>query len=279
MPSEDSSEPSRRTRPRIFSKFMPKKPAPVQPTQSPVPTSTIAVNLKRLGETRVADIAIPKADIIAVPVDVDIDSFFAVLRENGYSRVPVYTDSLDATLGLVHVKDIFMNYGDGIDRESFSLEPFLRPIIYAPPSMRLLTLLQRMQSEHIHMALIIDEYGGVDGLVTIEDILEQIVGDITDEHDDPNELLWSQERPGTYIVSARANLQEFSEAVDIDLSIPEDEEIDTIGGLIMALEARVPLKGEIVRSDSGVEYHIIDADPRRIKRVRIVTGNSGQGKI
>lgn len=227
-------------------------------------------NISALKRVKVSDISIPKADIVALPIDADIEDFLNALREHSFSRLPVFRETLDDPLGLVHVKDVFMSYGLELKKQKFSLEPFIRPLIYVPPSMPLLTLLQRMQAEHVHMALVIDEYGGVDGLVTIEDILEEIVGDITDEHDDKEEDLWRLEKPGVYVVDARAEISEFESDTHITLPHPEDgEDVDTIGGLIMTYTGRVPVKDEVIRTDDGFEFVIMDADPRRIKRVRV----------
>ena len=138
-------------------------------------------------------------------------------------------------------------------------------------------LLQRMQSERVHMALVIDEYGGVDGLVTIEDILEEIVGDIIDEHDEEEAALWIEERPGVYLAQARAPLDEFEEAAGVDLLPAElDEEIDTLGGIVAKLTGRVPVRGEIVRDEAGHEFEVVDADPRRIKRLRITLSGAAR---
>ncbi len=227
-------------------------------------------DLQHINGTRVSDIAIPKADIVALSVDADLDAFLDILREHSFSRIPVYRETLDDPLGLVHIKDIFMTYGLKLPKTKFSLESFIRPLIYVPPSMGILTLLARMQNEHVHMALVIDEYGGVDGLVTIEDILEEIVGDITDEHDDQDEVQWRLEKPGVYVVDARAPIDDFEMETQIELPKPDnDEDVDTIGGLIMTYTGRVPVKDEVIRTDNQFEFEILDADLRRIKRVRI----------
>ena len=268
MVSQDDDEgDSRQT--GFFSKLFGKKPTPAEVTIS-VASGNIASNLLHLKERRISDIAIPRTDIIALPLDCDMDTYFDILREHGYSRVPIFSDNLDDPIGLVHIKDIFMTYGQDADKKRFSLEPFIRPLIFVPPSMRVITLLQKMQSEHIHMALVIDEFGGVDGLLTIEDILEQIVGDITDEHDEANENLWEQEKQGVYLVQARASLEEFEKETGVKLPLPDDEDdIDTVGGLIFTLTSRVPSKGEVIKSEDGFEFEIVDADPRSIKKVRI----------
>lgn len=267
VPSDEEGDSPRQT--GIFRRLFGTKKS-IHATPSTVRQTELAQNFSQLKNRRISDIAIPKADIVALPIDTDMETFFATLREHGYSRIPVFSDTLDDPSGLVHVKDLFMTYGLDGEAKNFSLEPFVRPLIYVPPSMRVSTLLQKMQSDHIHMALVIDEFGGVDGLITIEDILEQIVGEITDEHDETNETLWSQERPGIYLVKARTSLEDFERETGVVLPMPEDEDdIDTIGGLIITHTARVPAKGEVIKTDTGFEFEILEADPRRIKTVRI----------
>ncbi len=267
VPSDEGDDSPRLT--GIFKRLFGSK-TPIPATESLTRHTELAINFSQLKERRISDIAIPKADIVALPIDADMETFFATLREHGYSRVPVFSDTLDDPSGLVHVKDIFMTYGLDGEAKRFSLEPFVRPLIYVPPSMRVSTLLQKMQNDHIHMALVIDEFGGVDGLITIEDIIEQIVGEITDEHDETNETLWSQDKPGIFMVHARANLEDFERDTGVTLPMPEDEDdVDTIGGLIITHTARVPAKGEVIKTDEGFEFEIVEADPRRIKKVRI----------
>lgn len=239
------------------------------PHQSVRQTDQLALNIATLRDKRIADIGTPKADITSLSLSTDVDTFFEVLRESGYSRLPVYNDTLDDPVGLVHVKDVFMAYGLDGAVDKFSLEPFLRPLIFVPPSMRVVTLLQKMQTEHVHMALVIDEFGGVDGLVTIEDIIEEIVGEITDEHDEAEDL-WTQEKPNVYNVRAWAEIEAFEQDVGVKLPTEdEQDEVDTIGGYVVTLVSRVPTKGEVIKHESGFEFEIIDADPRRIKRIRI----------
>lgn len=256
----------------LFGQFGKPRPRPHSKHGSAldVKPHNLALNLPRLSELRATEIARPKADIVALDENAKLEDFLEALRTHSYSRMPVFRETLDDPIGLVHVKDIFMEHGLDLAQKPFSLAPFIRPIIYAPASMALLTLLQRMQSEHIHMALIIDEYGGVDGLITIEDILEQIVGEITDEHDASDEENWVLEKPGTYLVHARTEISEFTSETGVSFAMGEAaEEVDTIGGLVITLIARVPVKGEVVRLDDGTEFEIVEADPRRVKKLRI----------
>ena len=224
-------------------------------------------NLRRL---RVDDVAIPKAEISAVPVDIGKDDLVEMFREHGYSRLPVYKGTLDKPLGLVLLKDLALQYGFSEGSGKFNLRKLLRPVMFAPPSMPVGVLLQKMQRERVHMALVIDEYGGVDGLVTIEDLIETVIGEIEDEHDEAEGLLWVLEKPGVYMAQARTPLDEFESDSGLRLRLDEsDEDLDTLGGLVFQRAGRVPARGEIVSHESGAEFEIVDADPRRIKRLRV----------
>lgn len=237
----------------------------VEPVVQVVATHGMS-NLRRL---RVDDVAIPKVDIVAVPLDIGKDALVEVFREHGFSRVPVYKGTLDHPQGLILLKDLALQYGFGAAGR-FSLRKMLRPVLYAPPSMPVGVLLQKMQRERVHMALVIDEYGGVDGLVTIEDLIETVIGQIEDEHDEEEDILWKEEKPGVYLVQATAPLEEFETALGVTLRVtPDDQDIDTLGGLVMIRTGRMPARGEIVPHESGVEFEVVDADPRRIKRVRV----------
>lgn len=225
--------------------------------------------LHALRQMRVDDVAIPKADIVAVPLDISLAGLVEVFRTHGFSRVPVYTKTLDHPQGLVLLKDLALQHGFGAGG-TFRLKPLLRPILYAPPSMPTGVLLQKMQKERVHMALVIDEYGGVDGLVTIEDLIETVIGEIDDEHDDEDGALWKEEEPGVILAQSTAPLEEIEAALKITLrSDEDDEEIDTLGGLVFLRTGRVPKRGEVVAHESGVVFEIVDADPRRIKRLRV----------
>ncbi len=224
-------------------------------------------NLRRM---RVEDVAVPKAEIAAVPVTASLDELVAAFRESGFSRLPVFKGTLDSPVGLIHLKDLALQQAFSDPKPRFNLRKMLRPLLYAPPSMPIGVLLQKMQTERTHMALVIDEYGGVDGLVTIEDLIETVLGEIEDEHDTSDDGLWQQEKPGQYIVQARAPLAEFEAEIGTKLAAPEeDEEIDTLGGLVSMLVGRVPARGEVIPHDSGAEFEVVDADPRRIKRLRV----------
>lgn len=225
------------------------------------------VNLRRM---RVDDISTPKADIVAVPVDISRTDLVQAFKDSGFSRLPVYQEVLDKPLGLVLLKDFALKFGFGADKSlTCDLRAMLRPLIFAPPSMALGVLLQKMQSERIHMALIIDEHGGVDGLVTIEDLIEQVIGEIEDEHDTGDGGSWVVEKPGVYLALARTPLDEFEAEIGLRLLEDDEEEIDTLGGLVYLLAGKLPVRGDTVRHGSGVEFDVVDADPRRIKRLRV----------
>ena len=227
------------------------------------------INLRRM---RVEDVAIPKAEIIAVPNTITKEDLVTVFRESGMTRLPVYEGTLDTPVGMAHLKDFALQQGFNGTGGRFNLKRMLRPLLFVPPSMPIGVLLTKMQTERRHMALVIDEYGGVDGLVTIEDLIEQVVGEIADEHDQDEGAYWSEEKPGSYVVQAKAPLEEFEAEIGLSLTDSEDideEEIDTLGGLVFMLLGRVPARGELVEHPSGVEIQVLDSDPRRIKRLRV----------
>lgn len=230
----------------------------------------VRLNLRKLRRMRVDDVSVPRADVVAVPSDASLDEVVAVFRESTLTRLPVYDETLDRPVGLVHLKDLALTYGFGAPAPAFDLEGLLRPLLYAPPSMPIGVLLQKMQAAHVHMALVIDEYGGVDGLVTFEDLLEQIVGDISDEHDEAEGDLWAEEAPGVYLVQGRMDLEDFEAVTGVRLADPgHAEEVDTLGGLVFRLAGRVPVQGEIVLHPDGTEFEVLDADARKIGRLRV----------
>ena len=246
-------------------------PQPLTLATQPAPAHGMG-NLRRL---RVDDVAIPKVEVVAVALDITKEALVEVFRAHGFSRVPVYKGTLDHPQGLILLKDLALQYGFGAAGK-FSLRKMLRPVLYAPPSMPVGVLLQKMQRERVHMALVIDEYGGVDGLVTIEDLIETVIGAIEDEHDEEEDNLWKEEKQGVFVAQATAPLDEFEPAIGVTLRVTEDDrDIDTLGGLIMMRTGRMPVRGEIVPHESGVEFEVMDADPRRIKRLRVrLPGNA-----
>lgn len=234
-------------------------------------------NLRRM---RVDDVMIPKADIVAVSQTTTMDELVAVFKESGLTRLPVYDGTLDTPIGLAHLKDLALQFGFNGKPKNFDLSEMTRPLVYVPPSMTIGVLLSKMQAERRHMALVIDEYGGVDGLVTIEDLIEQVIGQIEDEHDIDEGIYWSEEKPGQYLALAKTPLSDFEEEVGLSLTEHDDvdeEDIDTLGGLVFMLSGRVPARGEVVVHPDGPEFEVMDADPRRIKRLRVRMNGSPTG--
>jgi magnesium and cobalt transporter len=271
---DDGEEPPQRG---FFGRILDAFSPPEQDTGPEADASVVATQpmpmmlpgISNLRKLQVDDVAIPTAGIIAVPLDIGLDELVEVFRTHGFSRLPVYKGTLDHPQGLVLLKDLALQHGFGAQAE-FSLEKLLRPVLYAPPSMPLGVLLQKMQRDRVHMALVIDEYGGVDGLATIEDLIETVIGEIDDEHDEAEATLWKVEKPGVYLVQGTAPLDEFETAIGLRLRMDDDDEdIDTIGGLVFLRNGSVPARGDIVGHESGVEFEVLDADPRRIKRLRV----------
>jgi len=236
-------------------------------TERPTAPSHGLSNLRRM---RVEDVMIPKVEITAVPVTSTKSELVEIFRESGLTRLPVYNETLDQPLGLVHLKDFALQHGFNGTGERFNLRKMLRPLIYAPPSMPIGVLLQKMQSDRRHLALVIDEYGGVDGLVSIEDLIEQVIGEIEDEHDIAEGHYWTVEAPGCYLAQAKTPVDEFEDEIGIKLvDAEEEEELDTLGGLVFMLAGRVPARGEVIKHPDGPDFEVVDADPRRIKRLRV----------
>lgn len=230
-------------------------------------------SLANLARLRVEDVMIPKVEIVAAPIDASSDDLYQIFKARGLTRLPVYAETLDAPKGIIHLKDFALKHGFNGGRDAnFDLKSLLRPLLYAPPSMPIGVLLQKMQTDRMHMALVIDEYGGVDGLVTIEDLIEQVIGEIEDEHDVEESQPWVEEAPGCYLALSRAPIDEFETVIGQRLHLDEEEEeIDTLGGLIFMLAGRVPTRGEVVKHPAGLDFEVVDADPRRIKRLRVRT--------
>ncbi len=236
---------------------------------APQQTTLGLLNLRRM---RVEDVMIPSADIKATPVGASKDELVGVFRDCGLTRLPVFDGTLDTPIGFVNLKDFALRYGFNGDGDSFNLRDMVRPLLFVPPSMSLGVLLQKMQAERTHMALVIDEYGGTDGLVTIEDLIEQVVGAIEDEHDVDEAKSWVAEGSGVYLAQAKTDLEDFEAEIGMALTDHEDideEEIDTLGGLVFMLSGHVPARGELIPHPNGVEFEVLDADPRRIKRLRV----------
>ncbi len=263
-------------------------------------------NVLGLRELRVEDAMVPRADIVAVPAETTLGNVLDVFRTAGHSRLPVYGDTLDDPRGMVHIRD-FVDFlatraeagqripgakvrgrrdpdaaasPGGIDLSlPLSAARILRPVLFVPPSMPALDLLVKMQATRTHMALVIDEYGGTDGLVSMEDVVEMVVGDIEDEHDADEGAMIAASDNGSFVADARASLEEVSQAIGIDLvDVDDAEEIDTIGGLIVSVAGRVPARGELIAGPGNLEFEVLDADPRRLKRVRIHRRTRDEGQ-
>ena len=224
-------------------------------------------NLLKFGDLRIDDVMVPRADIIAIDESTPISKVIGIMGDAGHSRLPVFRDSLDDISGMVHVRDLLKFWGQ--DHPGL-LDEVVRPLLFVPPSMPVRDLLLQMRATHIHMAMVIDEFGGTDGLATIEDLVEEIVGEIQDEHDtnEPPALI---DKPGGVVeADARVTVEDLEKRVGFDL-LPEDddEDIETLGGLVFSLAGRVPARGELIVHPCGLQFEIIDADPRRIKRLRI----------
>ncbi len=227
-------------------------------------------NLLKFGSLKVEDLMVPRADIIGVEVSQNFDAVIRVFAEAQHSRLPVYRETLDQPLGMIHLKDVIPAVVDESARAAFDLMTLKREMQFVTPSMPALDLLLKMQATRSHLALVIDEYGGTDGLISIEDLVEQIVGEIEDEHDTDEEPALALRPDGGFEADARVSIEDLEKAAGLRLTIDgEPTEMDTIGGLITALSGRVPQTGEVVRHPAGLEFEIADADPRRVKRVRV----------
>jgi magnesium and cobalt transporter len=224
-------------------------------------------NILRLRETTADDVMIPRADIVAIRCDVTLEQALEQIRIEGHSRMPVYREQLDDVIGMIHVKDLFGYVGKS---EAFSIEKILRRPLLVAPQVPVLDLLAQMRQAHMHLALVVDEYGGIDGLVTIEDLVETITGDISDEHDEAERPMVTERPDGALDVDARLAVEDFEARLGPVLSEDErDADIDTVGGLVFTLAGHVPAKGEVVSHPSGIEFRVLDADARRIRRVRV----------
>ncbi len=255
-------------------------------------------NILRLRDMRVDDVMVPRADIEAVEIDATLGELLVTFLKSGHSRMPVFRETLDDPVGLVHIKDLMTHIAEAAGRrapatgetaetvgedkaagldlacvdlgKTIAKASLVRNILFVPPSMPVATLLANMQAAHMQMALVIDEYGGTDGLVSLEDALEMVVGDIEDEHDDETGPMIVPDKDGGFLADARADLEEVATVVGTDFAADEHgEDVDTIGGLVFALVGRIPVRGELISAPGGYEFEILDADPRRIKRLRI----------
>lgn len=258
-------------------------------------------NILGLREVRVEDVMIPRADIDGVDISTTLGDLLRAFQESGHSRMPVYSESLDDSRGMVHIRDVLNHITrsaqattvePGAPTPSKTVEAsdlgnvdltltigelnLIRAVLFVPPSMQASELMARMQASHTQMALVIDEYGGTDGLVSLEDIVEMIVGDIEDEHDDEEETV-TQTDDGVFIVNARADIEDVTEAIPGFEAGEYGEDVDTLSGLIFSALGRVPVRGEVIRVMPGFEMQILEADPRRVRKVRLVRDRKTHG--
>lgn len=226
-------------------------------------------NILSLRKRTVEDAMVPRADIIAIASSATFDETVELMTRAGHSRLPVYREDLDDAVGMVHIKDV-LAWRQAT--ESFRLPKVLRKVMFVAPSMQVLELLLEMRAIRCHMALVVDEFGGIDGLVTIEDLVEEITGEIQDEHDEDVEQAFIPGTDGSFDADARIPIDELERLFGGVLTDEEREEIDTIGGLVFALAGRVPIRGELISHPAGLEFEVVDADPRRIYRLRVRAG-------
>jgi CBS domain containing-hemolysin-like protein len=258
---------------------------------------TMLRNILGLRERRISDVMVPRADIVAVQQEIAIGELVKVFEGAGHSRLVVFNDTLDDPVGMVHIRDLiaFMtaratvspaaktrrkkSLSSGLDLKAIDLSmplsaaKIIRPILFVPPSMPAIDLLAKMQATRIHLALVVDEYGGTDGIVSIEDIVEQIVGEIDDEHDEDEAPSVVQQTDGSFIADARANLEDVIAIIGNGFNVGEAaKEVDTLGGYLVTQVGRVPVRGELVPGPGTFEFEVLDADPRRVKKVKIHSG-------
>jgi CBS domain containing-hemolysin-like protein len=244
------------------------------------------LNTLRFGKLTVEDVMVPRADIIAVEQSTNVAELMRVFREAEHSRLPIYHETLDDPRGMIHIRDLMSwitteaetDQDGALDLGAVDMSRqvgainITREILYVPPSMPVLDLLLRMQLSRRHLALVVDEYGGTDGLVSIEDLIEEVIGEIEDEHDVTEEPLIRQDVRLGLVCDARTPIEELEQHLGEQLASPEqEEEIDTIGGLVFSMLGRIPARGELVRHPSGIEFEVLEADPRRIKKLRVHT--------
>jgi CBS domain containing-hemolysin-like protein len=225
------------------------------------------LNILHFGEKNAGDVAVPRGDIYAVPAETGFGALVAAFTEAGHSRMPVFEGSLDTVIGMIHVKDLFaVQVGDSPPPDD--IRTLMRTPLYVPESMGMLDLLARMRAERVHLAIVVDEFGGTEGLLTIEDVVEEIVGEIEDEHDDEVSALLIPMEDGLWDADARAELEDVAEAIDARLG-PVEEDVDTLGGLAFILAGRVPRTGEMLEHPSGWRLEVTDSDSRRVRRLRL----------
>lgn len=226
----------------------------------------LLANILKLRDKTVADVMVPRVDIVGIAADTPLDEVVRLIQAEAHSRYPIYRESLDDVIGMIHIKDVLAYWGTS---KKFNLRDILRRVVFVAPTLPVLDMLLDMRRSRTHMALVVDEFGGTDGLLTIEDLVEEIVGEIEDEHDVAQTPTLARRSDGTIDVNGRTPIELLEEEIGKVLSEDERREIDTVGGLIFSLLGRIPERGEVVRHPSGIEFEILDVDPRRIRRLRV----------
>lgn len=234
-------------------------------------TKKIFKNIIQLNDKCIEDVMIPRADIDAVSSSIKINQLISFINKTKHSRIPVYDENLDKVIGMVHIRDLFekINKNAKVKRDIKISKSIVRKILFSSPSMRILDLLLKMRSEQIHMSIVVDEFGGTNGLVTIEDLVEEIVGEIKDEHDFEEIDIIKKISKKTYEVSARVTVDEFERKLGVFFESVDKEDIDTVGGLVFNLIGKIPSRGQVIAHKSGLEFTILDADTRKIKRLLV----------
>ncbi|HEV2867244.1 MAG TPA: hemolysin family protein [Allosphingosinicella sp.] len=230
-------------------------------------------NILHFGEKTAGDVVVPRGDIIAVPTTMTFEGLVVAFAEAGHSRLPVYEESLDTVVGMIHVKDVFAVQVTGVEPPA-EIAQLMRTPLYVPESMGVLDLLARMRAQRVHLAIVVDEFGGTEGLLTIEDVVEEIVGEIEDEHDEELPGLLTPLEDGVWEADARAELEDVAEAIDARLGAVE-EDVDTLGGLAFVLAGRIPQPGEVLEHPSGWKLEVTEGDTRRVTRLRLHAPEEG----
>src|SRR5476649_1544877 len=226
----------------------------------------LLANILKLRDKTVADVMVPRVDIVGIAADTPLDEVVRLIQAEAHSRYPIYRDSLDDVIGMVHIKDVLVYWGPS---KKFNLRDILRRVVFVAPTLPVLDMLLDMQRSRTHMALVVDEFGGTDGLLTIEDLVEEIVGEIEDEHDVAQAPALARRADGSIDINGRTPIELLEAEIGPVVSDDERREVDTVGGLIFSLLGRIPERGEVVRHPSGVEFEILQVDPRRIRRLRV----------
>jgi magnesium and cobalt transporter len=226
----------------------------------------LLANILKLNDKTVRDVMVPRIDIVGIAADTPLDAVVRLIQTEAHSRYPIYREALDDVIGMVHIKDVLAYWGTS---KKFNLRDILRRVVFVAPTLPVLDMLVEMRQSRTHMALVVDEFGGTDGLLTIEDLVEEIVGEIEDEHDVAQAPTLARRNDGTFDVNGRTPVEMLEQEIGSVLSDDERREVDTVGGLIFSLLGRIPERGEVVTHPSGVEFEILQVDPRRIRRLRV----------